>query len=65
MSERGYALVGCNLAGVNAFFVRADLAWDRFAAPFDAENHFEPPRFYLVSHFAQLSGQRPRLGESA
>ncbi len=65
MSERGYALVGCNLAGVNAFFVRADLAWDRFLAPFDAENHFEPPRFYLVSHFAQLSGHPPRLGESA
>jgi hypothetical protein len=62
MAERGYALVGCNLAGVNAFFVRADLAADRFAAPFDVENHFEPPRFYLVSHFAQLSGHRPRLG---
>lgn len=62
MTERGYSLVGCNIAGVNAFFVRSDLAVDRFAAPFDAENHYEPPRFYLVSHFAQLSGHPPRFG---
>ncbi|HKE48519.1 MAG TPA: hypothetical protein VKB52_10680, partial [Rhodanobacteraceae bacterium] len=32
----GYALVGCDIAGVNAFFVRADLVGDRFAAPFSA-----------------------------
>jgi hypothetical protein len=48
MTKRGYVLVGCNLAGIHAFFVRADLARDRFATPLDAENHFEPPRLHLV-----------------
>jgi len=44
-SRKGYALVGCSLSGINAFFVRQDLAGDKFCAPFTAENHFEPPRF--------------------
>jgi hypothetical protein len=46
-SEKGYALVGCCLAGVNAFFVRKDLVQDRFCAPFTAENHYEPARHSL------------------
>ncbi len=34
---RGYVLVGCNIVGTNAFFVRADLAKDPpFCAPFTA-----------------------------
>jgi len=44
-SRKGYALVGCSLSGINAFFVRQDLVRDNFCAPFTAENHFEPPRF--------------------
>ena len=43
----GYALVGCDIAGVNAFFVRRDLCGDRFCAPYTAENHYEPMRYYL------------------
>lgn len=43
--EKGYALVGCNLTGVNAFFVREELAGDRFEAPFTAVRHFRAPRF--------------------
>jgi len=43
----GYVLVGCELSGTNAFFVREDLALDRFAVPFSAENHHEPPRYFL------------------
>jgi len=46
LSGRGYVLVGCSIAGVNAFFVRADLAGDRFAAPFTAENHYHPWRLF-------------------
>jgi hypothetical protein len=46
--ERGYALVGCDMAGTNAFFVREDLVEDRFLAPFTAENHFEPVRYRLL-----------------
>lgn len=43
----GYALVGCDIAGVNAFFVRSDLCADKFCTPFDAETHYEPARYYL------------------
>jgi hypothetical protein len=45
--EMGYVLVGCGMAGVNAFFVREDLVGDKFCAPFTARNHYEPPRHYL------------------
>lgn len=48
LKARGYALVGCSTSGINAFFVRQDLAQpDRFCAPFTAENHFEPQRKLL------------------
>jgi hypothetical protein len=46
--DMGYALVGCELAGVNAFFVRKDLTKDLFCEPFTAVNHYEPPRYFLV-----------------
>lgn len=48
--ELGYVLVGCSLAGTNAFFVRRELAEDRFAAPFTAENHYEPARYFLIGN---------------
>src|SRR5215469_12827924 len=44
-AKKGYSLVGCDLCGVNAFFVRNDLLGDYFAAPYTAENHYEPFRF--------------------
>jgi hypothetical protein len=46
--EEGYALVGCSANGVNAFFVREDLCGDWFDAPFTAEHHFEPARYFLI-----------------
>lgn len=39
------SLVGCELIGVNAFFVGTDEASGKFRAPFTAEEHYEPPRF--------------------
>ena len=52
LAVRGYVLVGCNIVGMNAFFVRADLAKDPpFCAPFTAENHYEPVRYYLRAAF--------------
>src|SRR5580693_6196543 len=49
LAERGYSLVGCNLLGCNAFFVRSNLAADPpFCSPFTAENHYEPPRYFLL-----------------
>ncbi|GGK47145.1 hypothetical protein [Salinarimonas ramus] len=45
----GMRLVGCDLLGVNAFFVRADLVDEtRFLPPFDARTHHRPPAFDLV-----------------
>jgi hypothetical protein len=46
-TQFGYRLVGCDLAGVDAFFVRGDLTKDRFEEPFIAEHHYEPPRQFL------------------
>jgi hypothetical protein len=48
LSDRGYALVGCSVAGVNAFFVRKDLTQGKFAEPFTAENHYNPWRFFYA-----------------
>lgn len=52
LRRKGYCLVGCNLSGVNAFFVREDLVSDRFLEPLTAENHYEPARYYLSGYFA-------------
>jgi hypothetical protein len=46
--EMGYVLVGCEVAGVNAFFVREDVAADHFSAPYTAQHHYEPPRYFLI-----------------
>ncbi len=46
-ASKGYKLVGCSYAGVNAFFVREDLVADLFEEPFTALNHYEPARYYL------------------
>ena len=53
--DKGYALVGCSVAGVNAFFVRSDLVGSHFLEPFTSELHYEPPR-YGCPH----SGHPPR-----
>jgi hypothetical protein len=47
--RKGYRLVGCNFAGMNAFFVREDLLGDRFCEPCTAENHYEPARYFLCA----------------
>jgi len=57
--SKGYRLVGCNFSGVNAFFVREDLAGDLFLDPPTAEEHYEPPR-YFFGHLA--SGHPPHPG---
>ncbi len=47
--EKGYKLVACSFAGVNAFFVREDLADKHFEGPFTSDNFYEPPRYFLYS----------------
>lgn len=46
-AAKGYKLVACCFAGVNAYFVREDIIGDHFVGPFTAENHYEPPRYSL------------------
>lgn len=58
LDRMGYCLVGCNLCGVNSFFVRKELVADKFLEPFTAENHFEPARYYL-SGSGYASGHPP------
>lgn len=59
-TERGYCLVGCELVGTNAFFVREDLVQDRFQEPFTAEFHYEPPRYFLM----RRQGHQKHIGPS-
>ena len=54
-AAKGYRLVGCCLAGANAFFVRQDLVGDHFEGPYTAEKHFEPAR----PHFAKIKAGHP------
>ena len=49
LARHGYVLVGCDLIGANAFFVRNDLVEGRFLAPFTAENHYEAPKYHLAA----------------
>jgi hypothetical protein len=61
-ARKGYRLVGCGFAGINAFFVREDLCRGAsFCAPFTAENHFEPPRYWMY----RSSGHRAGVGRVA
>ncbi len=41
-TKKGYQLVGTNLNGVNAFFVKKELAGDKFILPATAENLYNP-----------------------
>lgn len=59
----GYCLVGCDLMGANAFFIRDDLIGDKFSGPFTSENHYEPPRYYLwhrLGHPSKFFGESHR-----
>jgi hypothetical protein len=49
--RKGYVLVGCCLAGVNAFFVRDDLLQDHFAQS-DTRALYNQPRYYMQRFLA-------------
>jgi len=46
--RKGYSLVGCDLTGTNAYFVRTDLCGDHFLHPGSVHTHYEPSRTYLI-----------------
>lgn len=56
---KGYSVVGCNISGSNAFFVRDDLCADHFIEPATAEEHYEPPRHFFSLLFAGPHAPRP------
>lgn len=49
--RKGYSLVCCGIAGVNAFFVRDELLQGKFQPPFTAENYYQPARYFLNQTF--------------
>jgi hypothetical protein len=57
---KGYRIVGCNISGSNAFFVREDLCADHFVTPATAEEHYEPPRHFFS--FLLVGPQAPQPG---
>ncbi|MGH7511958.1 MAG: hypothetical protein ACREOQ_03435 [Gemmatimonadales bacterium] len=57
--QHGLRLVGCDLTGVNAFFVRDELAGNHFEEPATAEALYEPARYYL----ARTHGHPPAFSD--
>lgn len=51
MNNKGYNLVGCNITGSNAFFVKKDLVNEKFIDNFSSEFHYEPLRLWLVKKY--------------
>lgn len=54
-NKKGYKLVGTNLTGANAFFVRRDLVADHFVASEDVAQLYNPARYWLIfDHFHHI-----------
>ena len=51
LEKKGYVLVGCNITGVNAFFVRKDQIQDKFEKNSSSEFHFTEGRYWLKRAF--------------
>ena len=56
-AETGYVLVGCNVSGLNAFFVRRSEAGDRFAGDGLASVLYQPRRWWLDCLFRRPSSR--------
>lgn len=53
--KKGYKLVGTNLTGANAFFVREDLVADHFVDDKDVAQLYNPARYWLIfDHFHHI-----------
>ncbi len=48
-SRYGYALVACDSMGANAFFVKKDLAAEKFSRPGDVAFHYASPKYGWAS----------------
>lgn len=47
-AHKGMSLVGCDFAGINAYFVNQQEAKGAFSEPFTSEAKYQPPRYHLV-----------------
>lgn len=62
-SGKGYTLVGTNITGANAFFVRTDLLNDQFDASLTVDDLYNPPRYYLLpDYFLTVAGHPADFG---
>ena len=61
--SKGYVLVATNITGSNAFFVRRDLAQNKFEENSSPEHLYNPPRYWLFfDHFMNGIGHRADFG---
>ena len=61
--SKGYVLVATNITGSNAFFVRRDLAQNKFDENSSPEYMYNPPRYWLFfDHFLNGIGHRADFG---
>jgi len=51
MKKKDYLLVGCNITGINAFFLRKDLINEKFLNNFTSEFHYENQKISLIKAF--------------
>ena len=51
LNEKNFKLVGCNITGSNAFFVRSDLINNNFINEFSSEKHYMPTRYHLIKYY--------------
>ena len=51
MNSKGYNLVGCNITGVNAFFVKKECINDKFINNFTSEYHYEELKIWLQKKY--------------
>lgn len=63
--EKGYQLVGTNISGVNAFFVRSDLAGELFPLPATSEALYNPFRAAMGMCFISGHPARHYLGQNS
>jgi hypothetical protein len=61
-TSKGYRLVGTNITGANAFFVRDDLATNLFSENSSSEYLYNPPRYWLIFDHYKHIGHRADFG---
>lgn len=62
--KKNYQLVGCNLNGTNAIFVRKDKIDEKFLVTDELLEYYHPPRYFLTDGYRIMCGHvpDPRMG---